>query len=183
MFFVTNIPAFVALYFLWFLWKNDREALNTNVKGAIKVALGILVFKLSLSVIYAANSIFNDVSIVDALPKYEIPFNSITEVFSVWWEDLFFAAPYLFLIRKYGWKKSLWALPLFVLTTAMFGLGHLYQGPSGWISVIYPAISIGYGLRYGLGTMMVFHVLYDVVVITCAYAHPYIIKFMYLMFG
>lgn len=85
----------------------------------------------------------------------------MSQYFMVWWEDVFFVLPYLWVYRVWG-KKAWPIIPLFILSTLLFGLGHLYQGSIGWVAVVYPALSFLGGKKYGLGTMMIIHVAYDV---------------------
>lgn len=75
------------------------------------------------------------------------------------------------LLSIYYAKKFLphWAFVIVaVLTSAVFGLGHLYQG---WLAAVllsaYPYfISYHYGKKHGYGTVMVAHVIFDIVILS-----------------
>jgi hypothetical protein len=79
----------------------------------------------------------------------------------VFWEDFFFAIPIYFIMKKCQrqWLK----ISSIVLISALFGLGHLYQG---WLAVALLSfapyfISYHYGKKYGFGTVMLAHIMYD----------------------
>lgn len=78
----------------------------------------------------------------------------------VWWEDAFFVLP-IFLAFKYCNKYLAIAVAIFF--SMWFGFGHAYQGLYGvMITSIYPVfISLRYGRKYGFGTVMICHILYD----------------------
>lgn len=88
------------------------------------------------------------------------------------WEDAFYVAPLLYLeeIKNRGkLGKALW-VAIVVSTSIHFGLGHAYQG---WFAVgltaLYPYfISLKYSKRVGMGTVMVCHVLYDMITVLTA---------------
>lgn len=78
----------------------------------------------------------------------------------VWWEDAFFVLP-IFLAWKYCSKYIFFLVALGM--SMWFGFGHAYQGLYGiMITSIYPVfISLRYGRKYGFGTVMIGHILYD----------------------
>lgn len=78
----------------------------------------------------------------------------------VFWEDAFFGLPIYYFTKKF--KKKVW-IPLVVILSGLFGLGHLYQGIQfAILSAIYPYfISYRYGRKHGFGTVMICHTLYD----------------------
>lgn len=81
-------------------------------------------------------------------------------LFMVWWEDLFYVLPMFWIIKKFKpWIAGI----LIVLISMEFGSGHAYQGAMGVIiTSLYPYfISYRYGKKYGLGTVMMCHVIYD----------------------
>jgi hypothetical protein len=45
--------------------------------------------------------------------------------------------------------------------------GHSYQGPTGMITFIFPFISFYYSKKYGAGTVMLCHILYDISIVVC----------------
>jgi hypothetical protein len=86
----------------------------------------------------------------------------------VWWEDVLFSLLSIYYAEKFLPK---WVfVPLAVITSLVFGMGHLYQG---WFAVLalsfYPYfVSYKCGKKYGYGTVMICHVLYDVIVCGCS---------------
>ncbi len=87
----------------------------------------------------------------------------INSLLAVWWEDCVFVLPFLILHKNMG-KKSYYLFPVFIATSFYFALGHLYQGPTGWVSFIYPFISFYFARKNGLGTVMLCHIIYDVLI-------------------
>jgi hypothetical protein len=82
----------------------------------------------------------------------------------VFWEDLSFALPLVYLDKLIGTKK--WLRPLYWLGMLVmmlsFGSGHIYQGliPALALSFYVP-FSISRGKMYGFGTVVLCHMLYD----------------------
>lgn len=83
------------------------------------------------------------------------------ELMRVWWEDVIYAWPALILISK-GYKKTGWTVLLLCLPH--FVMGHLYQGPAGLMSAIFPFLAVHLGLRYGAITVCAWHIFYDLCV-------------------
>jgi membrane protease YdiL (CAAX protease family) len=82
-------------------------------------------------------------------------------LFFVFWEDMFFVFPSLFLYHLT--KNKYLVAPVMLVSSIIFAIGHLYQG------VMAPLILLGYvpamfyfGRKYGFGTVMACHVAYDV---------------------
>jgi hypothetical protein len=90
-----------------------------------------------------------------------IPWQS---VFMVYWEDACFGLPLLLLHSCFRNSKLLmpfWYAMVAMLTLS-FGSGHTYQGYLPAILLMfYIPYSISLGRKYGFGTVMVGHVLYD----------------------
>ncbi len=83
---------------------------------------------------------------------------------TVFWEDACHGLPLLLIQRLIGTKK--WTWPIHGLLTAMvmfeFGLGHVYQGVLAATALsFYIPYSIHLGKKYGFGTVMIGHTLYD----------------------
>lgn len=106
--------------------------------------------------------------------KSSMPLDSF---FGVYWEDMFFVFPYLLALKKYK-HKALALFPIFVFTTLYFASGHMYQGEGWLITAIYPPISLYFGRKYGLGTMMVIHILYDSTIVMSSFFAYY--SYLYL---
>lgn len=145
--------AIIALMFVF-----DKEKLDIKLDKVAKflsfMAI-ITAFRLALQS-YAGSS--------SPQPLMNIPFHLFA---LVPWEDAFYVAPLLYLeeIKNKGkFGKALW-VAMVVSASAHFGLGHLYQG---WFAVgltaLYPYfISLKYSKRVGMGTVMVCHILYDMI--------------------
>lgn len=78
----------------------------------------------------------------------------------VFWEDTVFGMSCYYL---YKYLKKRFAIPLIVLVSIFFGLGHAYEGLVAiGVASLYPFfISRPYGEKYGFGTVAVCHILYD----------------------
>lgn len=93
------------------------------------------------------------------------PMNKIEllSILGVYWEDAFFTLPILILERLKTNRVIL--IILLCLNAISFALGHLSYGLL-WatITLLYvPFISYKYGKSNGLGTVMVCHILYDLI--------------------
>jgi hypothetical protein len=100
-------------------------------------------------------------------PNPNSPMNTIKMVslLGVFWEDTFFTLPIL-IARKMGASKLLLFIML-AISSATFASGHLAYSPL-WaaITLFYiPFVSYKYGKLNGLGTVMVCHILYDIITI------------------
>lgn len=78
----------------------------------------------------------------------------------VFWEDAFFAIPLVFAFK---YLNKYIAIVIAVVLSLWFGYGHVYQGY--WVALVislYPYfISKYFGEKYGMGTVMICHILYD----------------------
>jgi hypothetical protein len=97
------------------------------------------------------------------LPELEtqLPYN----YFLVWWEDAIFTLPLLILKYKNVSNKIL--IPLMVMSSVAFASAHIYIDP-WWAAFLLCYVyyfSYRNGLKYGLGTVMVCHVLYDLTIV------------------
>jgi len=90
--------------------------------------------------------------------------NGINSLAGVWWEDSCYVLPYL-IASKLLKNKSYLMFPFFVASSAYFSLGHAYQGPSGYVTFLFPFISYHYAKKYGAGTTMICHVIYDTMLV------------------
>jgi len=115
------------------------------------IVLGLLTPKSQLQAIHEA-SMF-------------IPWQATLGVF---WEDMCHTVPLVLLGRMF--KKTKWykflSLPLMILVMISFGSGHVYQGvfAAAMISFYIP-VTIRLGKKYGFGTVMICHMLYDLITI------------------
>lgn len=95
------------------------------------------------------------------MPIFQIPWQLTLTVF---WEDACHTLP-LALLQRFLPNK-LWAKALnfvaLLLVMLSFGLGHTYQGiGAACLISLYIPISLKLGKKYGFGTMMICHTLYD----------------------
>lgn len=84
---------------------------------------------------------------------------------TVFWEDACHGLPLLLLQRWTGmdktWKKVL-NYTLMGLVMIEFGAGHMYQGiMAALFLMLYVPYSIKYAKKYGFGTVMICHTLFD----------------------
>lgn len=90
----------------------------------------------------------------------------IATAFTVFWEDACHGLPLL--ILKKATKNRRWAKPIYwillLIIMTEFGLGHIYQGPLAAIVLsFYIPYSIKVGEKYGFGTVIFCHMMYDLV--------------------
>lgn len=117
-----------------------------------------------------------DTGNLEALPR--LPWQIESQKWAlglVFWEDMFFAVP-LYYIWKY--MKTQWLqITLTVIISALFGLGHAYQGWNMvFISALLPYfVSYRYGKKYGFGTCMLGHIMYDVSTAYLIHMLPYLL--------
>ena len=98
----------------------------------------------------------------------------IHKIILVFWEDAFFVLPIYFAMKR----CRIWvAVPLIIVLSAIFGMGHAYQGYWGiFVTSLYPfCISYRFGKKYGFGTVMICHILYDFATIYTLYFLPWLI--------
>jgi len=149
------ISYFIAAIIFAFVYKKDKHIFRIQKKEMLKF-IGLAFFIFLLRCILASNAPADmDSELIWILKN--IP---IWPLFFVFWEDIVFASPILYLERR-GHKKT--KIALTILSVLVFGSLHLYQGWFGFVfsSVYLYYISIGAGRKYGLPTIMVFHVLFD----------------------
>lgn len=87
-------------------------------------------------------------------------------VLGVFWEDAVHTMPLVLsglMFAKSKWHKWLYK-PAVAMVMMSFASGHIYQGviPAAAIS-IYILVSINMGKKYGFGTVMICHMLYDMI--------------------
>ena len=88
---------------------------------------------------------------------------------SVFWEDACHGMP-LFFVQMWLGTDKLWKQVVHGLLLAMvmveFGLGHVYQGiPAAIALSFYIPYSIKLGKKFGFGTVMIGHILFDLTTI------------------
>lgn len=153
-----NLQVLFGMIAFLYAFKKHPELLKVDIKQVIRFSLAsFLIFGIQ-GILLSKETVLN---FVDA--AY---FNGINSLAGVWWEDACFVLPYLILYKILG-KKSLFFLPLFVITSLMFMSGHSYQGPAGMVTFIFPFVSFYYARKYGAGTTMLCHIMYDTSIVMC----------------
>jgi len=83
---------------------------------------------------------------------------------TVFWEDACHGLPLLLLkkmLDKKKWAKFIF-IPILILTMISFGFAHVYQGfIAAFVLSFYIPYSVRMGEKYGFGTVMICHILYD----------------------
>lgn len=83
------------------------------------------------------------------------------ELLRVWYEDVAYVWGSLVLFDK-GFKKLSWLV--LVAGIPSFVIGHLYQGPIGFMAILFPFIVRHLSLKYGAITVMMIHIFYDLTI-------------------
>jgi hypothetical protein len=84
------------------------------------------------------------------------------------WEDAVFGMPLVILDKLYSNTKlfRLWFYPLVAMSMISFGSGHAYQGfLSAALLALYIPYSIKYSKKFGVGTVMLCHIMFDLATI------------------
>lgn len=161
MFFLYNLELFAALILGIVGYRIAPSIFGLKISSVVF----FVKFMVSLAIVRTALGYYLSPDNFGSVPNYWGS-DHINVMFGVWWEDLFFVLPALLVYHFFGKKGIIWLSPLFVFTTFLFAQGHLYQGNIGWILGIYPILAFFMARKYGLTTVMVCHVLYDVIVFT-----------------
>ena len=105
----------------------------------------------------------------------EIYQSGIWRLAMVFWEDCFYALP-IYYAFKYLNKWPAWIFA--IILSAHFGAGHVYQGVGTAIFLsIYPIfIANKFGVKYGFGTVMVCHILYDMFTFYAVHLAPILLN-------
>lgn len=139
-------------------WK-DRDVLCVNLeKVHFFVFLMILLTLLRLWLASVLN-VF-DLGITDINNGLsQVPFWTLGLVF---WEDAFFGISIYYMIDKWKWSKYIY-LPIVATISIWFGLGHMYQFDLAYFATLVLPYMVFYklGKKYGFGTTMVCHVIFD----------------------
>jgi hypothetical protein len=170
--FLAFLPLFIGLFFFFLTLYKDSSILRVKfsfIQNFITIMVLLTVFRLWL--ISVKFNIFDIPPIISGVLQgidVQFPF--------VFWEDACFVLP-IFLFRRYiSDKKKFW-IPLMILSSILFANGHLYQGIYvAALTGIYPYfISYRYGSKYGFGSIMVAHILYDFITFYTIKIAPYLI--------
>lgn len=143
------------------LWSGNKHFLRINKRALVKWAklLVIVTFwKVLIYKVFELGSLFGSIGSASFIP--------LSMVFTVFWEDAVFGLPLMLLRLKIGKKR--WPLPFYWLYMAaamvIFGAGHMYQGPiRACLLSLYVPLTVKIGQKHGFGTVMIGHVMYDLV--------------------
>lgn len=141
----------------------DRNILRVDFKAIGYFLIGM--FLITMSKIFIYDFLFD----VYGYFPYKMAYiaNKIAgwDLGLVFWEDAFYVIPIFLLIKVF--KKWYLYMPLVVLLSIDFALGHQYQGNHAvFITALYPFfISYHFGKKYGLGTVMICHVVFDFIAV------------------
>ena len=148
--------------------------------NVMRVELNKVASFLALLVIVTCARIAAYDFMVDIDPNYmpkippELYYAPVWHFMLVFWEDAFFVLP-MILAFKYL-KKSI-AILVAITLSLIFAHGHLYQGYIAVaITSLYPYfISYKYSKKFGMGTVMVCHILYDFITFYTQLFMPWLI--------
>lgn len=157
---------------LLILWSGQKHHLRVNKEGLKKWARLLFIatcWKVAIYKVFAFSSLFGG-------SMEQASFIPISMAFTVFWEDAVFGLPLMLLRLKIGNKK--WPLPFYwlymAIAMAVFGSGHTYQGIiQACMLSFYVPLTVRIGKKHGFGTVMIGHMMYDLVTLT----------FMKIMYG
>lgn len=146
-------------FMLWSVAKTRSKDLIRVDKKALKNWLNFLVNISMIRILLA--TIFHHKFAEMTKDVVSIPWPLTLTVF---WEDACHGLPLVLIQRFLGTSK--WTWPIHAILTLLvmfeFGLGHVYQGvPAAIMLSFYIPVSMHLGKKYGFGTVMVGHTLYD----------------------
>lgn len=152
-----------ALMILATIKSGRKDLVRIDPKGLakwLKFLFFITIYRILMFKLWPGDHLQNAASAVTQIPW--------TLTLTVFWEDACHGLP-LLLIRNFLGNKW-WSWPINTLLMAVvmfsFGLGHVYQGIfSAILLSFYIPYSIKLGNKYGFGTVMVGHTLYDLITV------------------
>lgn len=154
------IPWIAGALSLVYVYKINKESLRIDLE-AIK---RFLIFMAWVAMARAAMMLFFTTPQAALLPLIN-PLHML----GVFWEDSLFVLP-LVMLRDFGKMPKIPYNILFVISALVFTSGHLYQGIWGLTAFAYPFVSAHYGRKYGFGTMILCHMMYDFITYYTAFA-------------
>lgn len=145
----------------------DRDVLRFDTEAVVRF--------LKLALIGSSLSVVLNVLLgrIPALPPV-----ATSSLFFVGWEDVLFSLLPIYYANKYLHKNI--AVPLIVISSILFGLGHVYQGyfAAALISFYPYFISYKLGKKYGYGTVIFCHVAYDLLVVHASKLSHFILQIL-----
>ena len=151
----------LGLFMVFAAWKTDnKDLIRIEKKPLMKFAKFLVFLTIYRLIVFHFLAHYPMVENASAAVQ-SIPWQM---TFLVFWEDMSFALPLVFLKKLIGSKK--WLQPIYWLGMATmmlsFGSGHIYQGllPALALSLYVP-FSVSRGKMYGFGTVVLCHMPYD----------------------
>ena len=154
----------MGLIMITMVLRSSYSALLRIEKKPILSWIGILVMStaLRMAVFYAflKSGLPTDAIKAKLAGVSSIPWPAALGVF---WEDACHSLPLVILGSMW---PSKWAMPLRIIALMIvmtaFGLGHIYQGlGAACLLAFYIPLSMKMGKKYGFGTVIICHTLYD----------------------
>ena len=143
---------------------------NSKHRDLIRVdAMGVLKFLRWMVMLTAIRFVFLKFLAPESMieqVKFMVHFLPWQATLGVFWEDACHTLPLVLLGRIF--QKSKWysraATPLMLGVMLSFGSGHMYQGLLASVALaFYIPFSIKLGKKYGFGTVMICHILFDLI--------------------
>jgi len=149
----------IGLLILLLVAIRDRHILKIDLKAVqtfITLMILLTFFRFTMASVLAEMGV-NVAQINKGLAH--IPFWRLALVF---WEDAFFAIPIYYMKDKWKWSRYLW-MPVVAILSVTFAIGHIYQGQWAFFATLLVPYVIWYryGKRFGFGTVMICHILFD----------------------
>jgi len=150
------IGLFITILAIW----RDPKIMRVDFKSINTFITIMILFAMFRLVLF---SLSNDIFQLDVVSLNQgvdqIKFWRLALVF---WEDAFFAIPIYYMKDKWKWSKYIW-IPIVIALSIQFGLGHIYQHPYAFFAALPVPYLLFYifGKKYGFGTTMICHILFD----------------------
>jgi hypothetical protein len=160
------------LIFVLVFWK-DRKTLHFDLNVVQKFITLMILFTFARFTLLSVLSDFG-LNIFDLNKGIETL--SFWRLALVFWEDAFFALPIYYMVDKWKWSKYIW-MPIAAVLSIRFGLGHIYQFELAYIASLLIPYAVFYrmGRKYGFGTTMTCHILFDMFTIITFKLSPIVV--------
>jgi len=159
---ILHLSAFMA----WLAWRAKPELVAVKPKNVAKFA-GILAAMYIVKTLAFGKPMAPE--FITAFPTHLM--------LSAWWEDVVHTLPAMAVLAAFPGKllARIAAFLFIACSSVAFALGHMYQGPIVVLLFLgyVPFISFRYGLKHGLGTVMLCHVAYDLLTVLYAKGWPH----------
>lgn len=91
--------------------------------------------------------------------------SDLTNLLLVFWEDVYYVWPIKIIMDKIYPKYKYLSLVMAFALIFEFALGHQYWGTAWPLAGLYPLVAYHYSKKYGLGTVMISHITYDLMTV------------------